>query len=127
MSRPFADRHADISRAGAWPLVSWAVLTRRLVPDIELLVGRHQGGMHVLAERLFAEGYMAVRAAAGRLGWTPRWIETVVVGPLTLAVAVTGRPPQELTDTDLDALAGNIGATMATPDGGHAKLPVDGH
>lgn len=125
MARPFADRHVDISRAGAWPLVYWAVLTRRVVPDLELLVGRHQGGMHVLAERLFADGYTAVRAAAGRLGWTPRWVEAVVVGPLTLAVAVTGRAPQELTDVDLDTVAANITATMATSAAHRARLVRD--
>ncbi len=125
MARPFADRHVDISRAGAWPLVCWAVLTRRVVPDVELLVGRHQGGMHVLAERLFSDGYTAVRAAAGRLGWTPRWVEAVVVGPLTLAVAVTGRAPQELTDVDLDTVAANITATMATSAAHRARLVRD--
>lgn len=125
MRRPLADRLVDLSRSGAWPFVCWAVLTRRAAADLELLVGRQQGGMHLLAERLFAHGFATVRAAAGRLGWQPRWVEAVVVGPLTLAVAFSGRAPQDLADEDLDMLAGQVAKTMAVTAGRRIRLVRD--
>lgn len=115
MSRPIAQRVADISRSKAWPFICWAILARRVEPDLELLIARRQGGMHVAVEAIFADGFAQLRAAGGRLGWTPRWVEAVVVGPLTLAVALTGRAPQELTDADLDSLTGAIEVTMIVP------------
>lgn len=125
MGRPIADRVTDIVRSKAWPFVCWAILTRRVAPDVELLIARRQGGMHVAVESLFADGFAQLRAAAGRLGWTPRWVEAVVVGPLTLAVAFTGRAPQELTDADLDTLTGAIAATMTVPAGRRSRLERD--
>jgi len=113
MSRPLADRLTDLSRMQAWPFLCWAVLTCRVVPDLDLLVARRQGGMHLLCESLHADEFAIVRRAAERLGWGPRWVDHVLVIPLTLAVAWTGRAPQELTDDDLDRLTAEIGASMA--------------
>jgi hypothetical protein len=87
MGRPLAARLTDLSRTQAWPFLCWAVLTRRVVPDLDLLVSRSQGGMHRLCESLFADGFTTARNAAEHLGWSSQWVEMVLVAPLTLAVA----------------------------------------
>lgn len=38
----------------ARPFVCWAILTSRVVPDIDLLVARREGRMHLLCESLHA-------------------------------------------------------------------------
>lgn len=117
MARPLAARLTDLSRMHAWPFLCWAVLTHRVAPDLDLLVSRRQGGMHRLCESLFADGFVTVASAAKHLGWSPQWVENVLVGPLTLAVAWAGRAPQEMTDDDLDRLTDDIVASMiVTPD-----------
>jgi integrase len=125
IDRPIAERLVDISRAKAWPFICWAILAGRIGPDLELLIARRQGGMHVAVEAAFADGFAQLRDAAGRLGWKPRWVEAVIVGPLTLAVAFTGRAPQELTDADLDTLAAGIGATMTVSADRRSRLERD--
>ena len=73
--------------------------------------------MHHLCESMFVDGFATARRAAAHLGWSPQWVENVIVGPLTLAVAWSGRAPGELTDTDLERLSAEIVASMAvTPD-----------
>lgn len=111
MGRPLRDRLVDLKRTKSWSFVVWAVLTGRVAPDLDLLVARHLGGMHGLAEALFADGFAEVRTAAGRLGWDERWVNHVLVVPLTVAVAWTGRSPCQLTDADLDALKAGIKAS----------------
>ncbi len=113
MRRPLAPRLTDLSRTHAWPFLCWAVLTRRVLPDVDLLVSRSRGGMHRLCESLFTDGFTAARNAAEHLGWSPQWVENVLVGPLTLAVAWSGRAPGEVTDDDLDRLSDEIAASMA--------------
>jgi len=113
MRRPLAARLTDLSRTQAWPFLCWAVLTRRVVPDLDLLVSRSQGGMHRLCQSLFADGFTTARNAAEHLGWSPRWVELVLVAPLTLAVAWTGRAPEEVTDDDLNRLTIELAASMA--------------
>lgn len=113
MGRPLAARLTDLSRTQAWPFLCWAVLTRRVVSDLDLLVSRSQGGMHRLCESLFADGVTTVRNVAEHLGWSSQWVEMVLVAPLTLAVAWTGRAPREVTDDDLDRLTAEVVASMA--------------
>ena len=109
MQRPLDARCADLDRTKAWPLLTWAILTRAVVADLDLLLGRRLGGMHSAAEAMFADEYATMRQAADRLGWNRRWVERVVAEPLTLAVAWSGRSPRAISDDDLDALAGAIG------------------
>ena len=113
MSSPLPDRLADLRRSKAWPLVTWAILTGRVRADIDLLVGRHLGGMHRCAEMLRPGEFAAVAEAAGRLGWKPRWVANVIAESLTLAVAYTGRTPTQLTSYDLDVVATAVEASQA--------------
>jgi integrase len=117
MSRPLAARLTDLSRVQAWPFLCWAILTRRVVPDVDLLVSRSQSGMHQLCASLFVDGFTTARNAAEHLGWSPQWVANVLVGPLTLVVAWTGRAPRKVTDDDLDHLTAEIVTSMAvSPD-----------
>lgn len=116
MSGPLPDRLVDLRRTKAWPFISWAVLTGRVRADIELLVGRHLGGMHRCAEALQPGGFALARDAAARLGWKPRWIANVIAESLTLAVAFTGRAPTQLTSDHIDTVATAVEASRtATP------------
>ncbi|MGH9189867.1 MAG: tyrosine-type recombinase/integrase [Acidimicrobiales bacterium] len=115
MARPLDARLVDLARTKAWPLITWAVLTRRVTADVDLLVSRHLGGMHRAAEAMFPTDFAAIRQSAERLGWGPRWAEHVVVYPLTLAVAWSGRPPAGLADADIDALASAVEASPVVP------------
>lgn len=108
MGRPLASRLRDLDRTKAWPLLTWAILSRAVVPDLELLVSRRLGGMHRSAEAMFADEYGAMREAAGRLGWDERWVEQVIVQPLTLAVAWSGHSPRALCEEDLEGLLAAI-------------------
>ena len=77
MATPLPGRLADLRRIKAWPLISWMVLSGRLRPDIDLLVGRHLGGMHRCAEALapaeFAFlGSSGIDVAAGEPPGIPR-------------------------------------------------------
>lgn len=71
MAGPLPGRLVDLARIKAWPLISWMILTGRLEADIDLLVGRHLGGMHRCAETLQPDEFAYVAAAARRLGWSP--------------------------------------------------------
>jgi len=125
MARPIAARLTDLSRTNAWPFVCWAALTGRVAPDLDLLVARRQGGMHVLCESLHADGFAVVRRAAERLDWGPRWADHVLIVPLTLAVTWTGRSPEELTEDDLDRLAAEIDSSMAVDSDHRVRLIRD--
>ncbi len=124
MASPMPARVTDLRRVKAWPLISWMVLSGRLRADIDLLIGRHLGGMHRCAEALAPAEFAFVGDAAVRLGWKPRWVSTVMAESLTLVVAFTGRSPRQLTSADIDSVASAVEAShAATPAGRlrHAK------
>ncbi|MGH9278670.1 MAG: tyrosine-type recombinase/integrase [Acidimicrobiales bacterium] len=121
MAGPLPARLGDLRRTKAWPLVSWAVLSGRLRADIDLLVGRHLGGMHRCAEALHPGEFAFVGEAALRLGWRPGWVSTVMAEALTLVVAFTGRSPRQLTSADVDAVATAVEASQAATPAGRLR------
>lgn len=68
MASPIPGRLSDLRRIKAWPLISWLILSGRLQVDIDLLVGRHLGGMHRCVEALQPTEFAFVGDAAVRLG-----------------------------------------------------------
>ena len=100
MTKPITARRTDLRRIHAWPFVSWAVLTKRVNVDIDLLVG-HLGGLHHTAEVLFPDDFNLLREAATRLGWSKQWTIAMLAESLTLCVAFTAKSPRQLTTDDL--------------------------
>jgi len=78
MARPLDARLADLVRIRAWPLVTYAILTRRLPVDLELLVAKDLGGFGRAAERQWPDDFTAARVAAARLGWASNWTDAVL-------------------------------------------------
>jgi integrase len=96
----------------AWPLVTFAILTGRLQPDMDLLAAKHLGRRFgQAAAALYPADFAAAWAAAERLGWSPRWSTDVVAAALPLAIASCGRPMRALAEADLESLAATIDAT----------------
>ncbi|MGH2687354.1 MAG: tyrosine-type recombinase/integrase [Actinomycetota bacterium] len=99
-------------RRRAWPLITFAILTGRLEPDMDLVAAKHLGRRFgQTAEALYPADFAAARAAAERLGWSPRWSTDVVAVALPLAIAFCGRAMPALAETDLESLAAAIDAT----------------
>ena len=82
MTKPVPARLVDLQRIKAWPLITWAVLTRQVHADIGLLTGRHLGAMHRIAEHLFPDEFIVVRDAARARGRAFELLDTTI--PLTL-------------------------------------------
>jgi site-specific recombinase XerD len=111
MVRPADARLADLARSQAWPLVAFVVLSGQVRIDMDLLAAQRLGSLARSAEVVFPTGFAAVREAAGRLGWSPRWSQRVVRDGLPIVLAFAGKGPQQLTETDLDDFAGAVEAT----------------
>lgn len=95
-----------------WPLLTFAALSGRVRPDVDLLAAKHRGrSFGQAAAALYSEDFAAARAAAARLGWSTRWTEDIVQETLPLAIAFSGRPMAELTEADLDILGSEIQCT----------------
>jgi integrase len=125
MARPIAARLTDLSRTNAWPFVCWAALTGRVAPDLDLLVARRQGGLHVLCESLHADGFAVVRRAAGPGHSEGERDNQYVVGPPGSPIQAFGRSPEELTEDDLDRLASEIDSSMAVDSDRRVRLIRD--
>jgi hypothetical protein len=113
MVRPLDARLADLARIRAWPLVTYAILTRRLPVDLELLVAKDLGGFGRAAEWLWPDDFTAARVAAGRLGWASNWTDAVLRECLALVIAFTGHPMRALDEADLDAFTAALDASTA--------------
>jgi integrase len=126
MARPLPARLTDLRRIRAWPLLCYAILSRRVAVDLDLLVAKDLGGFGATAERLFPADYEAARSAAGRLGWTPGWTNAVLRESLAVVCAWRGRTMTELTAADIaafdDAVAASTVATVWTRRAYRARL-----
>lgn len=103
MTGPLPGRLVDLERSRAWPLLAFAALTGRVTVDIDLLVAKDMGSFGVAAEHVHSADLRWAREAAGRLGWAPKWTDTVVRGCLALIMVWAAKPIAELTVADLDA------------------------
>jgi integrase len=112
MSQPLPARLRDLARAKAWPLLTYAILTGRLVVDLDLLLVKDLGGFGHAAERLHVDDYRAGREIAARLGWSRRWTDDVLHECLPLLLAWTGRSMRTLTGDDLDRFEAALQTSM---------------
>jgi hypothetical protein len=112
MSQPLPARLRDLDRVKAWPLLTYAILTGRLVVDLDLLLVKDLGGFGHAAERLHVDDYRAGREIAARLGWSRRWSDDVLHECLPLLLAWTGRSMRTLTGDDLDRFEAALQTSM---------------
>ena len=112
MGRPLPARLRDLDRVKAWPLLTFAILTGRLVVDLDLLLVKDLGGFGHATERLHAEDYRSGREIAARLGWSRRWTYDVLHECLPLLLAWTGRSMRAVTGDDLDRFEAALQASM---------------
>ncbi len=73
MSRPVTDRIAQARRLQAWPFASWCFATGRLVPELDLLAAKQQGGHFSLWARLHPDDMCRVHQAATAFDWCAEW------------------------------------------------------
>lgn len=113
MAGPLDGRLAELRRRPlAWPLVGFALLTGRAHAEADLLFAKNFG--HSMARwtaALFPQDVQRLADAAERLDMTSASTQPLLREDLPLAVAFAGRPPGQLTEETLDALAEAIATT----------------
>lgn len=90
MTRPAAERLAELRHSGAWPLLCHVVGRGALRLDLELAAVKNLTGLGRAVEDRDPDGFAAVRTAGLALGWTPQWIETVLGECLAVLLAWHG-------------------------------------
>lgn len=116
MARPVFTRCEELARTGAWPVVVYAVAHTGLRLDLELIGAKNLTGLGAALESRDPDGFALMRAAGLRLGWTSKWVETLLGEGLAVMLAWAGGTTAQLT-TDIvdDFEAGLINTTTLTP------------
>jgi site-specific recombinase XerD len=112
MARPLPARLRDLDRVKAWPLLTYAILTGRLVVDLDLLLVKDLGDFGHATERFHADDYRAGREIAARLGWSRRWTYDVLHECLPLLLAWTGKSMRTLLAEDLDRFEAELQTSL---------------
>jgi integrase len=115
MTSPATARAVELKRAGAWPLVCYAIGAGRLRLDLGLAGVKHFSGFGQAIEDRDPGGFAAARAAGLRLGWTPAWVETVLGECLAVLLAWHGGLVAGLTAEAVDAFAAELASSMTMP------------
>jgi hypothetical protein len=127
MTRPVTDRLAEARRMGAWPFLSWCFVTRAVVPELELLVGKARGIHFSTWARLHPDDVARARRAARELGWCPEYAARVAVGALALVCLTRAVTLDTLTAADLDAVAVTIADSPLIPAATRQHLRAEHH
>ena len=91
MVRPTAARLRDVERTGAWPFLTWAFVTGAVVPDVDLLGARGNGGHFTTWAASHGDDVTRAVAVGAELGWAPSWTHVVCVNTLALVCMTTER------------------------------------
>lgn len=118
MDRPVDARLVDVGRNGAWLFICWAIYTRRVGVDMDLLAAKHLFGLRQTVEGLWPDEFVAGRAVGARLGWSTTWTRGVLHETACAVMAHSGHRLTEITEEDLEgfraALATSPSASAAT-------------
>jgi site-specific recombinase XerD len=116
MNLPALPRCEELARTGAWPVIVYAVADAGLLLDLELIGAKNLTGIGAAIETRDPDGFAQMRAAGIRLGWTSKWVKTLLGEGLAVLLAWTGGTTAQLTTDIIDAFeTGLIATTTLTP------------
>jgi integrase len=115
MASPVTDRVTELARAGAWPLICYAIGTGRLRLDLELAGAKNLTGLARAIEARDPQAFAAVRASGIALGWKASWVETVLGECLAVLLAWHGGMVADLSSQVIDAFDAELTACMTIP------------
>ena len=110
MQRPTPARLDDVSRANAWPFISWCFASGAVRPDVDLLATRSHGGHFTTWARLHATETQRAVQAGTELGWAPAWTHQVCVSTLAFLSMTTAATIDTFTDQLFDSIAAEVRA-----------------
>ncbi|EUA42901.1 phage integrase family protein [Mycobacterium xenopi 3993] len=115
MALPARERAAELQASGAWPLLCYAVGTGQLRLDVELAAIKQLTGLGAAVGARDPAGFMALREAGNRLGWTSSWVETVLGECLAVVLAWHGGLVTDLTVQVIEEFDATLSASSAPP------------
>jgi site-specific recombinase XerD len=116
MNLPALPRCEELARTGAWPVIVYAVADAGLLLDLELIGAKNLTGIGAAIETRDPDGFAQMRAAGIRLGWTSKWVKTLLGEGLAVLLAWTGGTTAQLTTDIIDAFeTGLIATTTLKP------------
>lgn len=123
MQRPTRARLADLHRVKAWPLMTWLFVSRRLAPDLELLLTKPPGcDLASVWTNAHRDDVTRVEQTALRLGWSPNWTRQVVILAASMIGVWTGKTIDELVDDDFDAIFAELDRSPAVTTSARTRL-----
>ena len=119
-SRSTAARLVDLHRLKAWPWLTWLMVSRRVRPDLELLLAKPPGVDVGLWWTVAYETEVAAAAVtAAGLGWSTNWTRQVLRHTAPVLCLWLDKPLSAVIDDDFDravAEAGSINVAASTAD-----------
>jgi site-specific recombinase XerD len=127
MSRPVADRLAEIRRLYAWPFLSWCFASGVVRPDLELLVCKGKGAHFITWARFHAADTERALTASRDLGWHGDYMTRVGVNALALVCLTRGLSLDTITSVDLDEVSHRVETSPLIPDVTRRHLRAEHH
>ncbi len=116
MKLPALSRCEELARTGAWPVIVYALAHNGLLLDLELIGAKNLTGIGAAIQTRDPDGFAQMRAAGNRLGWTSKWVETLLGQGLAVLLAWTGGTTTQLTTDIIDTFeTGLVATTTLTP------------
>ena len=97
--RPTPARLADLDRTGAWSFVSWWLLERILIPDLDLLLTKTPGDLYAEWGQRHRDDVARVADVARQFSWSANWTGDVCRNALALVCLWAGKELDELKTT----------------------------
>ncbi len=109
MRRSTAARLADLRRLKAWPFLSWCLVHRHLVADVELLLAKPAGvGLPVEWAAHEPDNLAAIAEAAAVLRWSQNWQWQVGLLAASTMCLHTGKRVRDLREDDFAAVLSQL-------------------
>jgi integrase len=124
MTRPIGQRLADVSSSSEmWPMVTFALISTRVRADAEFLLTKGFGhSMRRWVTGLYPNETRKMHDAAARINISEFQANAFIAEGLAFAIAFCGKPPAQLTETDIDACVTAVrNSTAGTPAIRHSR------
>lgn len=113
MTRPTTARLVEVTRADAWPFLTWCFIEGHVHPDVDLLGAKTRGALFTTWASCHRHDVDRAVTVGRALGWAESWVHQVCVDALGLVCLTTGRGLGELEDDLLDGFAAELDAALA--------------